>query len=208
MTDILIRGGEVHRRHGRASRYAPMSRSPADRIAAIGAAASRARRRARDRCRGPRGRAGLHRHQDPFRLHPAAQPAGREQDPPGRHHRGDRPLRLLGRAGAAGQGRRCCATISRRARPGSPSARRASRDYLDGFPATSTNVVPLVGHNTLRLMVMGMAPRAARRGRDRRRWRRCSRRRSTPARWGFRPGSSRRPAPSPRPTRSSRWRRC
>ena len=34
-------------------------------------------------------------------------------------------------------------------------------DYLDGFPATSTNVCPLVGHNTLRLMVMGMAPRAA-----------------------------------------------
>ncbi len=33
--------------------------------------------------------------------------------------------------------------------------------YLDGFPATSTNVVPLVGHNTLRLMVMGLANRAA-----------------------------------------------
>src|ERR1700733_3996331 len=35
--------------------------------------------------------------------------------------------------------------------------------YLDGFPTTSTNVVSLVGHNTLRLMAMGMAPRAARR---------------------------------------------
>jgi N-acyl-D-aspartate/D-glutamate deacylase len=34
-------------------------------------------------------------------------------------------------------------------------------DYLDGFPATSTNVVPLVGHNTVRLMVMGLANRAA-----------------------------------------------
>ena len=33
--------------------------------------------------------------------------------------------------------------------------------YLDGFPATSTNVVPLVGHNTLRLMVMGLANRHA-----------------------------------------------
>ncbi len=33
--------------------------------------------------------------------------------------------------------------------------------YLGGFPATSTNVCPLVGHNTLRLMAMGMAPRAA-----------------------------------------------
>ncbi|HVA13524.1 MAG TPA: D-aminoacylase [Stellaceae bacterium] len=34
-------------------------------------------------------------------------------------------------------------------------------DYLDAFPATSTNVVPLVGHNTLRLMVMGLANRHA-----------------------------------------------
>jgi N-acyl-D-amino-acid deacylase len=34
-------------------------------------------------------------------------------------------------------------------------------DYLGGFPATSTNLVPLVGHNTLRLMVMGLANRKA-----------------------------------------------
>ena len=34
-------------------------------------------------------------------------------------------------------------------------------DYLGSFPATSTNLVPLVGHNTLRLMVMGMANRQA-----------------------------------------------
>jgi N-acyl-D-amino-acid deacylase len=34
-------------------------------------------------------------------------------------------------------------------------------DYLGSFPATSTNVVPLVGHNTVRLMVMGLANRAA-----------------------------------------------
>lgn len=33
--------------------------------------------------------------------------------------------------------------------------------YLDTFPATSTNLVPLVGHNTVRLMVMGLANRAA-----------------------------------------------
>src|SRR5579885_1793948 len=32
-------------------------------------------------------------------------------------------------------------------------------DYLGTFPATSTNVCALVGHNTLRLMVMGMAAR-------------------------------------------------
>lgn len=34
-------------------------------------------------------------------------------------------------------------------------------DYLRTFPATSTNVCTLVGHNTLRLMVMGMAARPA-----------------------------------------------
>jgi N-acyl-D-amino-acid deacylase len=35
-------------------------------------------------------------------------------------------------------------------------------DYLDGFPATAVNAGMLVGHNTLRLMVMGMAERAPR----------------------------------------------
>jgi N-acyl-D-amino-acid deacylase len=33
-------------------------------------------------------------------------------------------------------------------------------DYLDSFPATTVNAGMLVGHNTLRLMVMGMAERA------------------------------------------------
>src|SRR5690348_2587859 len=33
-------------------------------------------------------------------------------------------------------------------------------NYLDAFPATSVNAGMLVGHNTLRLMVMGMANRA------------------------------------------------
>ncbi len=33
-------------------------------------------------------------------------------------------------------------------------------DYLDGFPATAVNAGMLVGHNTLRLMVMGMDERA------------------------------------------------
>jgi N-acyl-D-aspartate/D-glutamate deacylase len=36
--------------------------------------------------------------------------------------------------------------------------------YLAGFPKTSVNVCPLVGHNTLRLMAMGMAQRAANAG--------------------------------------------
>lgn len=34
-------------------------------------------------------------------------------------------------------------------------------EYLDAFPATSVNVIPQVGHNTLRLMVMGMQARRA-----------------------------------------------
>lgn len=34
------------------------------------------------------------------------------------------------------------------------------RDYLDDFPAAAVNAGMLVGHNTLRLMVMGMAERA------------------------------------------------
>ena len=33
-------------------------------------------------------------------------------------------------------------------------------EYLDTFPATSVNAGMLVGHNTLRLMVMGMEARA------------------------------------------------
>jgi N-acyl-D-aspartate/D-glutamate deacylase len=35
-------------------------------------------------------------------------------------------------------------------------------DYLDSFPATAVNAGMLVGHNTFRLMVMGMAERAPR----------------------------------------------
>ena len=35
-------------------------------------------------------------------------------------------------------------------------------DYLDSFPPTSVNAGMLVGHNTLRLMVMGMAERPPR----------------------------------------------
>src|SRR5262249_42719433 len=35
-------------------------------------------------------------------------------------------------------------------------------NYLDSFPATAVNAGMLVGHNTLRLMVMGMADRAPR----------------------------------------------
>src|SRR6185437_7691312 len=77
-------------------------------------------------------------------------------------------------------------------------------EYLASLPATSTNYVPLVGHNTLRLMVMGLANRAAT---SSRRWRASSRRRSMPAPGGSRLGFSPRPVPSPRPRRWWRWQR-
>src|SRR3984893_16144441 len=44
--------------------------------------------------------------------------------------------------------------------PWLPFRELAFPDYLDTFPATSVNAGMLVGHNTLRLMVMGMANRA------------------------------------------------
>ncbi|HEY7664043.1 MAG TPA: D-aminoacylase [Xanthobacteraceae bacterium] len=44
--------------------------------------------------------------------------------------------------------------------PWLPFKETSFQDYLDGFPATAVNAGMLVGHNTLRLMVMGMAERA------------------------------------------------
>src|SRR5712671_6485712 len=44
--------------------------------------------------------------------------------------------------------------------PWTPFRELTFPDYLDSFPATSVNAGMLVGHNTLRLMVMGMADRA------------------------------------------------
>ena len=43
--------------------------------------------------------------------------------------------------------------------PWLPFKETTFRDYLDTFPATAVNAGMLVGHNTLRLMVMGMANR-------------------------------------------------
>src|SRR3954451_1945994 len=43
--------------------------------------------------------------------------------------------------------------------PWTPFRELSFPDYLDTFPATSVNAGMLVGHNTLRLMVMGMANR-------------------------------------------------
>ena len=42
--------------------------------------------------------------------------------------------------------------------PWLPFRETSFRDYLDTFPATAVNAGMLVGHNTLRLMVMGMEP--------------------------------------------------
>jgi N-acyl-D-amino-acid deacylase len=44
--------------------------------------------------------------------------------------------------------------------PWLPFRQTSFPDYLDSFPATAVNAGMLVGHNTLRLMVMGMAERA------------------------------------------------
>ena len=44
--------------------------------------------------------------------------------------------------------------------PWLPFRARTFAEYLDTFPATAVNAGMLVGHNTLRLMVMGMAQRA------------------------------------------------
>ena len=64
----------------------------------------------------------------------------------------------------------------------------ASREYLDSFPATSVNAGMLVGHNTLRLMVMGMDEPRADRSRARRDDRAARSRAATPARSACRPG--------------------
>src|SRR5215213_6965758 len=44
--------------------------------------------------------------------------------------------------------------------PWTPFRELSFSDYLDTFPKTSVNAGMLVGHNTLRLMIMGMADRA------------------------------------------------
>src|SRR5246127_3543035 len=44
--------------------------------------------------------------------------------------------------------------------PWTPFRELSFPDYLDSFPATAVNAGMLVGHNTLRLMVMGLEDRA------------------------------------------------
>ncbi len=159
--DLLIRGGEVIDGTGAEPVRADLAIT-GDRIVAIGPAASRADAvRVIDAERAGR-RPRLHRHQDPFRFHLAAQSARRSKI----------------RQGVTTEVVGNCGFSVAPALPGkvamlrdylSPSApwltfgETSFAQYLDTFPATSTNVVSLVGHNTLRLMAMGLAPRAARR---------------------------------------------
>ena len=104
MDDILIRGGQVIDGTGAPARVADVA-IRAGRIVAIEADRADSADRVID-AHGCSGGPGLHRHPYPFRLHPAAQPEGRGQDPPGGDDRGGRQLRLLRRAGTARQGRR------------------------------------------------------------------------------------------------------
>ena len=73
----------------------------------------------------------------------------------------------------------------------------ASRIISTAFRATAVNAGMLVGHNTLRLMVMGMADRAPTKRRTRRHDRAARGRRCAPARSACRRACSRRPAPMP-----------
>ena len=103
LPDILIRGGLVF--DGADNPGIKADVLVRDGVIAKIASSISEKSGARHRCRWSGGGAGLHRHQDPFRFHAADQSEGREQAAAGRHHRDHRPLRLLGRAGAARQGR-------------------------------------------------------------------------------------------------------
>ena len=54
----------------------------------------------------------------------------------------------------------CCKDYLSPSAPWLPFRETSFPDYLDTFPPTAVNAGMLVGHNTLRLMVMGMAERA------------------------------------------------
>jgi N-acyl-D-amino-acid deacylase len=80
-------------------------------------------------------------------------------------------------------------------------------EYLDTFPAVAVNTGMLVGHNTLRLMVMGLEDRAPRPD-ELEHMIRCWRRGFPPARSASHRVCSRRPAALPSPRRCSRSARC
>ena len=88
--DLVIRGGTVYDGTGAEGRVADVGVKDG-RIAAIGSLEPDGRRARRRR---PGRRAGLHRHPQPLRLHAAGGSARGQRDPPGRHDRGRRQLRL------------------------------------------------------------------------------------------------------------------
>ena len=155
--DILIRGGTSFDGSSSPGIAGDLALENG-RIAAIGNVSGTAKKTIdADR---PRRRAWLHRHQDAFRLHAADQPQGREQGAPGRHHRDHRPLRLLGRAGAARQGRaaqglsqpeRAVAAVSKKCPFRNISTRSRRRRSTPACWSATTRCG---------LMVMGMADRA------------------------------------------------
>ena len=138
---------------------------------------------------GPR----LHRHPHALRLHLAPQSARREQDPPGRHHRGGRQLRLLGGAGAARHGPMLLGDYLAASAPWLPFRETTFAQYLDTFPATVGErchagrpqhaAADDGGHGQPRRTPRGSWPP----------WSASWRRRSRPARSGSRPASSPRP---------------
>ena len=104
--DLVLRGGTLYDGSGRAGELGDLAITDG-RIAAIGRRRRAAPRLAASSMPAPRGsssRRASSISQHRFGFHAADQSHGREQGAPGRHHRGDRPLRLFGRAGAAGQG--------------------------------------------------------------------------------------------------------
>ena len=157
MYDIVIRGGILFDGAGRPGEAGDLAIADG-RIAAIGHVTGAARKiiDAEGLAVAP-GFIDIKTHSD-FTL--PINPEGRKQGAPGRHHGDRRPLRLFGRAGAARQGRAAEGLSEPERALAAVSRDELSRLSRRAFPPTAVNAGMLVGHNTLRLMVMGMAERA------------------------------------------------
>ena len=128
------------------------------RIAAIGSLEPNG---AGGRRRRPRRRAGVHRHPQPLRLHAADGSARGQRDPPGRHDRGRRQLRLRllpdPRSAAGARARSTATPTTCRSRWS--SAGEYFEHARGGRPAV--NVLSLVPNGQLRLATLGLADRPA-----------------------------------------------